>query len=225
MGAAFSGKYKSLFLANVGTKSERLNALIDAIAEVYASLFGADPIEYRAERNLLDLHEEMGIMIQEVVGHARRPLLPAVVRRRGVQQQRVPLVAADQARGRPGAPRAGARHARRRPRRRRLPDPRRPGAAGPARERDARRDPALRPAEDRRHQPRDAALRDGGRGRPVPRVRARATRRSTRSPRSTTARASTGPSGSAGTRPSRTPSSPSTASSAARRSWPGCGRC
>ena len=68
VGAAFSGKYKSLFLANVGTKGERLSALMDAIAEVYASLFGADPIEYRAERNLLDLHEEMGIMIQEVVG-------------------------------------------------------------------------------------------------------------------------------------------------------------
>ncbi len=68
MGAAFSGKYKSLFLANVGTKGERLIALMDAIAEVYASVFSADPIEYRAERNLLDLHEEMGIMIQEVVG-------------------------------------------------------------------------------------------------------------------------------------------------------------
>jgi hypothetical protein len=68
IGAAFSGKYKSLFLANIGSKGERLSALLDAIAEVYASLFGADPIEYRAERNLLDLHEEMGIMIQEVVG-------------------------------------------------------------------------------------------------------------------------------------------------------------
>ncbi len=68
MGSAFSGKYKSLFLANVGTKAERLGALTDAIAEVYASLFGPDPIEYRAERNLLDLHEEMGVMIQEVVG-------------------------------------------------------------------------------------------------------------------------------------------------------------
>jgi pyruvate, water dikinase len=49
-------------------EGERLNALTDAIAEVYASIFGPDPIEYRAERNLLDLHEEMGIMIQEVVG-------------------------------------------------------------------------------------------------------------------------------------------------------------
>ncbi|MBK9372889.1 MAG: nucleotidyltransferase domain-containing protein [Holophagales bacterium] len=67
-GASFSGKYKSLFLANQGTKKERLAALMDAIAEVYASIFGPDPIEYRAERGLLDVHEEMGILIQEVVG-------------------------------------------------------------------------------------------------------------------------------------------------------------
>ncbi len=68
VGAAFSGKYKSLFLANQGPKKERLAALMDAISEVYASIFGPDPIEYRAERGLLDVHEEMGIMIQEVVG-------------------------------------------------------------------------------------------------------------------------------------------------------------
>jgi hypothetical protein len=68
MGTAFSGKYKSLFLANQGTKQEKLDALTDAIAEVYASVFGPDPIQYRAERGLLDFHEEMGIMIQEVVG-------------------------------------------------------------------------------------------------------------------------------------------------------------
>ena len=41
---------------------------MDAVAEVYASIFGPDPTEYRAERGLLDVHEEMGIMIQEVVG-------------------------------------------------------------------------------------------------------------------------------------------------------------
>ncbi len=68
LGAAFSGKYKSLFLANQGTKEERMEALMDAIAEVYASTFGPDPIEYRNERELLDFNEEMGIMIQEVVG-------------------------------------------------------------------------------------------------------------------------------------------------------------
>lgn len=67
-GAAFSGKYKSLFLANAGTKQQRLTALMDAIAEVYASTFGPDPIEYRAERGLIEAYEEMAIMIQEVVG-------------------------------------------------------------------------------------------------------------------------------------------------------------
>ena len=42
--------------------------LMDAIAEVYASTFGPDPIEYRREQGLLDYHEEMGILIQAVVG-------------------------------------------------------------------------------------------------------------------------------------------------------------
>ncbi len=68
LGAAFSGKYKSLFIANQGSKQARLQLLSDAIAEVYASTLGPDPIEYRSAKGLLDFHEEMGIMIQEVVG-------------------------------------------------------------------------------------------------------------------------------------------------------------
>lgn len=66
--AVFAGKYKSLFISNQGTKDERLSELTDAIAEVYASTFGPDPIQYRIEHDLLDENEEMGIMIQEVVG-------------------------------------------------------------------------------------------------------------------------------------------------------------
>jgi hypothetical protein len=69
VGAAFAGKYKSLFVANRGKKEKRLVELMDAIAEVYASTFGPDPVEYRAEHRLLDYHEEMGIMIQQVVGN------------------------------------------------------------------------------------------------------------------------------------------------------------
>ena len=77
-GSSFAGKYKSLFLPNRGSREERLEALRDAIAEIYASAFGPDPIEYRAERGLLDVHEEMGIMIQEVVGKKiGRYFLPA----------------------------------------------------------------------------------------------------------------------------------------------------
>ncbi len=68
IGAVFSGKYKSLFVANQGGKRQKLDALLDAIAEVYASTFGPDPIEYRSERGLIDFGEEMGIMIEEVVG-------------------------------------------------------------------------------------------------------------------------------------------------------------
>ena len=76
--ASFSGKYKSLFLANVGTKEERFSALINAIVEVYASTFAPDPIEYRKERGLLDFREEMGILIQEVVGiRAGKYYMPA----------------------------------------------------------------------------------------------------------------------------------------------------
>jgi len=68
MGSAFSGKYRSLFLANRGSKQERMSAILDAMTEVYASVFGPDPIAYRRERGLLDFHEEMAILIQEVVG-------------------------------------------------------------------------------------------------------------------------------------------------------------
>ena len=78
LGTAFAGKYKSLFIANQGSKNERLIALMDAISEVYASTFGPDPIEYRTERSMIDYHEEMGIMIQEVVGTQVGPYyLPA----------------------------------------------------------------------------------------------------------------------------------------------------
>ncbi|MCP4546526.1 MAG: pyruvate, phosphate dikinase [bacterium] len=78
LGTAFSGKYKSLFLANQGSKQKRLEAILDAIAEVYASTFGPDPLEYRHEHELLEFSEEMGILIQEVVGkQAGKYFLPA----------------------------------------------------------------------------------------------------------------------------------------------------
>ncbi|MEA4923723.1 MAG: PEP/pyruvate-binding domain-containing protein [Syntrophomonadaceae bacterium] len=73
IGAAFSGKYKSLFLANQGSKQQRLEALMDAIGEVYASQYSPDSIQYRSERGLLDFQEEMGVMIQEVVGRRIGP--------------------------------------------------------------------------------------------------------------------------------------------------------
>ncbi|MFW3145417.1 MAG: PEP/pyruvate-binding domain-containing protein [Thermoplasmatota archaeon] len=67
-GAAFSGKYKSLFLPNQGNEDQNLADLMDAIAEVWASTFNPNAIEYRRERGLLDMLESMGVLIQEVVG-------------------------------------------------------------------------------------------------------------------------------------------------------------
>ncbi len=58
--SCFLGKYKSLFLANRGSKKQRLDALMGAIVEVYASVYGPDSIRYRAERGLAGFHEEMG---------------------------------------------------------------------------------------------------------------------------------------------------------------------
>ncbi|MCX6155622.1 MAG: pyruvate, phosphate dikinase [Candidatus Kapabacteria bacterium] len=66
--ASFCGKYKSLFISNLGSYEERLAALTNAVAEVYASTYGPDPIEYRKEHGLVDFREEMGLLIQEVVG-------------------------------------------------------------------------------------------------------------------------------------------------------------
>jgi pyruvate,water dikinase len=78
VGASFAGKYKSLFIANKGTKEDRLKALMEAVKEVFASMFGPDPIEYRIEHGLIDSQEAMGILIQEVVGnHVGIYYLPA----------------------------------------------------------------------------------------------------------------------------------------------------
>lgn len=73
LNSSFSGKYKSLFLTNTGTKEERLTKLVDGILEVYASMFNPDSVQYRKERNLLDCAEQMGVLIQEVVGRKIGP--------------------------------------------------------------------------------------------------------------------------------------------------------
>jgi hypothetical protein len=67
-GAAFAGKYRSVFLPNQGDLKNRLADLLGAIAEVYASTLHPDPISYRRKHNLLDYDENMAVLIQKVVG-------------------------------------------------------------------------------------------------------------------------------------------------------------
>ena len=68
LGAAFCGKYTSLFVANQGDMKSRLKDLLGAITQVFASVFSPDAIQYRKERGLLDFKEEMACIIQPVVG-------------------------------------------------------------------------------------------------------------------------------------------------------------
>jgi len=77
-GAAFSGKYRSVFLTNQGDRQTRLTELLGAITEVYASTLHADPISYRRKHQLLDYDENMAVLIQKVVGtRYRHYFLPA----------------------------------------------------------------------------------------------------------------------------------------------------
>ncbi len=70
--AAFSGKYRSVFLGNQGNLDRRLSHLLTAIGEVFASGLAPDPLLYRIERDLLDYDEKVGILIQKVVGFKYR---------------------------------------------------------------------------------------------------------------------------------------------------------
>ena len=68
IGTSFAGKYRSVFVINQGTPQERLEELLGAVAEVYASSLHPDPISYRRRHDLLDFDESMAVLIQRIVG-------------------------------------------------------------------------------------------------------------------------------------------------------------
>jgi len=67
-GAAFAGKYDSLFCPNQGMLEENLAALTLAIRRIYASALNPDALLYRRRMGLLDYDERMAILLQEVQG-------------------------------------------------------------------------------------------------------------------------------------------------------------
>jgi hypothetical protein len=67
-GLAFSGKYLSVFLANIGDIETRLTNFIVGLKQVFASTYGPDPILYRVDHGLLDYDERMAMVVQKVVG-------------------------------------------------------------------------------------------------------------------------------------------------------------
>ena len=67
-GTSFAGKYESIFLPNQGTRDEKLTALTNAIARIYASVMDPDALLYRHLKDLADYDERIGILIQFVEG-------------------------------------------------------------------------------------------------------------------------------------------------------------
>ena len=157
---------------------------MDAVAEVWASILGPDPIEYRRERGLQEFVEEMGILIQEVVGtRVGRWWLPAFA---GVAFSLNEFRWSPRIRREDGLIRLvpGPGHARGGPGGRRLPGAGGARAAGPARQRlGARRSLRYSPRradvinlETNRFETVDLAGPAAGGGRRVPAAGARSSR-------------------------------------------------
>ncbi|WFB36094.1 PEP/pyruvate-binding domain-containing protein [Kiritimatiellota bacterium B12222] len=72
-GNAFAGKYESVFCVNQGPPEARLQALLDAIRQVYASALGVEALRYRKRRGLLDRDEQMALLLQRVSGQRYGP--------------------------------------------------------------------------------------------------------------------------------------------------------
>jgi pyruvate,water dikinase len=65
---SFSGKYESIFLANQGDPSQRLNEFIEAVQNVYSSSMNDEALLYRQKKGLLNKDEQMAILVQRVSG-------------------------------------------------------------------------------------------------------------------------------------------------------------
>ena len=67
-GHAFAGKYESVFCANQGPGSKRMEDFLAAVRSIYASTMSEDALRYRARRGLLDRDEQMALLVQRVSG-------------------------------------------------------------------------------------------------------------------------------------------------------------
>ena len=67
-GNAFAGKYESVFCANCGEPEERLAAFENAVRTVYASTMDISALQYRKQRGLDQVDEQMAILVQRVSG-------------------------------------------------------------------------------------------------------------------------------------------------------------
>jgi pyruvate,water dikinase len=69
-GNAFAGQYDSVFCANRGPWEKRIESLLDAVRQVYASTMSKQALHYRERRGLLSENEQMAVLIMRVSGTA-----------------------------------------------------------------------------------------------------------------------------------------------------------
>jgi hypothetical protein len=67
-GTSFAGKYESIFCPNQLSLKENLDALMRAVARIYASVLNPNALLYRRAKGLLDYDERMALLIQVVEG-------------------------------------------------------------------------------------------------------------------------------------------------------------
>jgi hypothetical protein len=67
-GNAFAGQYDSVFCVNQGPRSERMQAFLAAVRQIYASSMSDRALAYRARRGLLQRDERMALLVQRVSG-------------------------------------------------------------------------------------------------------------------------------------------------------------
>ncbi|MEN2775248.1 PEP/pyruvate-binding domain-containing protein [Acetivibrio clariflavus] len=67
-GNAFAGKYESVFCVNACSPEDRLLQFEDAVRRVYASTMDRSALEYRKQRGLDKMDEQMAILVQRVSG-------------------------------------------------------------------------------------------------------------------------------------------------------------
>ena len=67
-GNAFAGKYESVFCVNSGPLEQRLEEFENAVRRVYASTMDPSALEYRRQRGLEKVDEQMSILVQRVSG-------------------------------------------------------------------------------------------------------------------------------------------------------------
>ena len=69
-GNAFAGKYESVFCANQGPRTQRLEDFLAAVRAIYASSMSERALRYRDRRGMLDQDEQMGLLVMRVSGKA-----------------------------------------------------------------------------------------------------------------------------------------------------------